>query len=151
SEEEATTYASPDAPPAVVPSVLKQSRTNSVALADNVRARVATVNDSLPEGLKVDILHDTTGSTRTADHSVQEHLILGGIFAALVVLIFLGNWRSTIISAVAIPTSIIGTFAFLSWLDLSLNVHTRLAHALSVDIEIDEAIVVIENIVRFIH
>ncbi|HLT30504.1 MAG TPA: efflux RND transporter permease subunit [Myxococcaceae bacterium] len=151
SEEEATTYASRDGSPAVVLSVLKQSGTNSVALADNVRARVATVNDSLPEGLKVDILHDTTGSTRTAVHSVQEHLILGGIFAALVVLIFLGNWRSTIISAVAIPTSIIGTFAVLSWLDLSLNVMTLLALALAVGIVIDDAIVVLENIFRFIH
>jgi len=152
SEEDATTYASQDGVPAVMLSLRKQSGANSVALVDSVLERLEDVNrDLAPEGLKVEVLRDSTGATRTAVFSVQEHLILGAIFAALVVLLFLGNWRSTIISAVAIPTSIIGTFAVMSWFDLSLNVMTLLALALAVGIVIDDAIVVLENIFRFIE
>lgn len=151
-EEEAVSYASKDGVPAVMLSLRKQSGANSVALVDSVLERLEEVNDGLKaQNLKVEVLRDVTGATRTAVFSVQEHLILGAIFAALVVLLFLGNWRSTIISAVAIPTSIIGTFAVMSAFDLSLNVMTLLALALAVGIVIDDAIVVLENIFRFIE
>ena len=77
--------------------------------------------------------------------------MLGGLFAAAVVLLFLGNLRSTLIAAIAIPVSIIGTFA-LMWVEgFTLNTITLLALALAVGIVIDDAIVVLENIFRFIH
>src|SRR4029079_12470846 len=83
--------------------------------------------------------------------AVKEHLVLGAFLAAAVVLLFLGNARSTLIAAVSIPISIIGTFA-LMWLEnFSLNMLTLLALALAVGIVIDDAIVVLENIVRFIE
>src|SRR5439155_19949364 len=85
---------------------------------------------------------------RTGIHAVTEHLLLGAIFAALVVLLFLGNLRSTIIAAVAIPTSIIGTFGLMYLQGYTLNVITLLALALAVGIVIDDAIVVLENIFK---
>jgi hydrophobe/amphiphile efflux-1 (HAE1) family protein len=150
-EEEAQTYASRDGAPAVALSIRKQSGTNSVAMADAVKERMEQVQKSLPQGYRLEVLRDMTGPTRTAVHAVQEHLILGGIFAALVVLLFLGNWRSTIIAALAIPTSIVGTFALMKYMDFSLNTITLLALALAVGIVIDDAIVVLENIFKHIH
>src|SRR5690606_31145236 len=87
---------------------------------------------------------------RNAVSAVEEHLILGGFFAAIVVLLFLWNGRSTVIAALAIPTSIISTFALVSAMGLTLNTITLLALTLAVGIVIDDAIVVLENIVRFI-
>src|SRR6202042_2066841 len=75
----------------------------------------------------------------------------GAVFAAVIVLIFLGNWRSTIIAALAIPVSIVGTFALMWAMGFTLNIITLLALALAVGIVIDDAIVVLENIVRFIE
>ncbi|MBI5545293.1 MAG: efflux RND transporter permease subunit, partial [Deltaproteobacteria bacterium] len=87
---------------------------------------------------------------RTGTRAVTEHLILGALFAALVVLIFLGNVRSTVIAAVAIPTSIVGTFALMKSMDFTLNTITLLALALAVGIVIDDAIVVLENIFKWV-
>jgi multidrug efflux pump subunit AcrB len=84
-------------------------------------------------------------------NAVKEHLVLGAFFAAVIVLLFLGNWRSTVIAALAIPVSIIGTFALMWAMGFTLNIITLLALALAVGIVIDDAIVVLENIVRFIE
>ncbi|WNG46693.1 efflux RND transporter permease subunit [Archangium minus] len=150
-EVEADTAAVRDGKSAVLLSIRKQSGENTVALVDEVRRRVSELSTSLPPGYSLEVVRDNSETTLTAVHAVQEHLILGGIFAALVVLLFLGSWRSTIISALAIPTSIIGTFAVMSMLDLNLNTISLLALALAVGIVIDDAIVVLENIHRFIH
>ncbi len=150
-EEEPQTAASRDGAAAVLLSIRKQSGTNSVAMVDRVKERMETVSKSLPSGYRLEVLRDMTGTTRTSVHAVQEHLVLGAIFAALVVLLFLGNWRSTIISALAIPTSIIGTFMLMKWMDFSLNTITLLALALAVGIVIDDAIVVLENIFKHIY
>ena len=84
-------------------------------------------------------------------HAIEEHLILGGFFAALIVFLFLWNFRSTIIAALAIPTSIIAAFAVIAALGYSLNQMTMLALTLMVGIVIDDAIVVLENIYRFVE
>jgi hydrophobic/amphiphilic exporter-1 (mainly G- bacteria), HAE1 family len=97
------------------------------------------------------VVRDNTESTRTSVDAVREHLILGAFFAALVVLLFLGSVRSTLIAALAIPTSIIGTFALMYAEGFTLNVITLLALALAVGIVIDDAIVILENIVSFIE
>ena len=83
--------------------------------------------------------------------SLQEHLILGSLLASLVVLLFLGNFRSTVIAAISIPTSIIATFALIRYMGFTLNMLTMLALTLSVGIVIDDAIVVLENIYRFME
>ncbi len=103
-----------------------------------------------PAGYKLNVIRDNTESIRTSVDAVKEHLILGALLAALVVLLFLGNLRSTIIAALAIPISIIGTFVLMWLLGFTLNTITLLALALAVGIVIDDAIVVLENIFRFI-
>lgn len=150
-EETRETVALEDGRPAVVLSLRKQSGANTVAVVDAVRERVGEIQAGLPSGYNLQVVRDNSATIRTSVHAVTEHLILGAFFAALVVLVFLGNLRSTVIAAVAIPISIIGTFA-LMWLQgFTLNTITLLALALAVGIVIDDAIVVLENIFRYVE
>ena len=149
--EEESTAASVDGQPTIVLSIRKQSGQNTVAVVDAVREKLAQVQATLPAGTKVEIVRDNSASIRTSVNAVREHLVLGAALAALVVLIFLGNVRSTFIAALAIPISIIGTFAAMWVAGFTLNIITLLALALSVGIVIDDAIVVLENIVRFVQ
>jgi hydrophobic/amphiphilic exporter-1 (mainly G- bacteria), HAE1 family len=149
-EEEADTAASVNGQPAVVMSLRKQSGQNSVAVVDALRARIKELEPTLPTGYKLRVIRDNTEVTRTSVEAVKEHLALGALLAALVVLLFLGNLRSTIIAALAIPTSIVGTFLAMWLMGFTLNTITLLALALAVGIVIDDAIVVLENIFRFI-
>jgi HAE1 family hydrophobic/amphiphilic exporter-1 len=147
-QEEETTAANIAGKPAVVLSIRKQSGENSVAVVDALRERMKTL--PLPSGYKLEVIRDNTETTRTSVDAVREHLILGSFLASLVVLLFLGNFRTTIIAALAIPTSIIGTFLLMWLMGFTLNTITLLALALAVGIVIDDAIVVLENIFRFI-
>jgi hydrophobe/amphiphile efflux-1 (HAE1) family protein len=149
--EEPKTSASEDGEQSVVLSIRKQSGENTVAVVDAVRARLGEVQKTLPAGSELVVVRDESASIRTSVNAVKEHLVLGAIFAAVIVLLFLGNWRSTIIAALAIPVSIIGTFALMWAMGFTLNIITLLALALAVGIVIDDAIVVLENIVRFIE
>ncbi len=150
--EEAESLALWNGEPAVVLAIRKQSGANTVAVADTVLERVDELAvDLKSSGVDIDIIRDESGSIRTGTDGVKEHLVLGALFAALVVLLFLGSWRSTLIAAVAIPTSVLGTFAVMSWMGYTLNTITLLALALSVGIVIDDAIVVLENIYRFVE
>ena len=149
--EEPKTAASEDGKESVVLSIRKQSGENTVAVVDALRARLGEVEKSLPPGSTLNIVRDESQSIRTSVNAVKEHLLLGALFAAVIVLIFLGNWRSTVIAALAIPVSIIGTFALMWAMGFTLNIITLLALALAVGIVIDDAIVVLENIVRFIE
>jgi hydrophobic/amphiphilic exporter-1 (mainly G- bacteria), HAE1 family len=145
------TVATRDGKPAVVLSIRKQSGANSVAVVDGVRERVAELGSRLPKGYGLEVVRDNTQTIRTSVDAVKEHLILGALFAGAVVLLFLGSVRSTLIAAIAIPVSIIGTFALMAMQGFSLNTITLLALALAVGIVIDDAIVVLENIHRFIE
>ena len=151
SEEDAERAASKDGVPTVVLSVRKQSGTNTVAVIDALKARLAEIAPQLPAGYTTEIVRDQGQFIKAAVDTVQEHLILGGFLAALVVLLFLGNLRATLIAAIAIPTSIISTFALMYAMGFTLNVLTLLALTLAVGIVIDDAIVVLENIFRFIE
>jgi hydrophobic/amphiphilic exporter-1 (mainly G- bacteria), HAE1 family len=149
-QEEAETAASIAGEPAVVLSIRKQSGQNSVAVVDGLRERMKELEPRLPPGYRLQVIRDNTESTRTSVDAVKEHLVLGAILASLVVLLFLGSFRSTIIAALAIPTSIVGTFMCMWLLGFTLNTITLLALALAVGIVIDDAIVVLENIFRYI-
>jgi multidrug efflux pump subunit AcrB len=148
--EDENSWASEDGKQTVVLSLRKQSGENTVAVADAVRERMALVEKAIP-GAELRVVRDNSQSIRTSVNAVREHLVLGAVFAALVVLFFLGNARSTIIAALAIPISIVGTFALMYVAGFTLNIITLLALALAVGIVIDDAIVVLENIVRFIE
>ena len=146
--EEQMTVARNNGVPSVVLSIRKQSGTNTVAVVDAVNEKLVDVKKLLPTGYSVEVVRDTSTVIRTSVHAVKEHLVLGAIFAAIVVLVFLGNSRATLISALAIPTSIIAAFGVMWAEGLTLNVISLVALALAVGIVIDDAIIVVENIFR---
>ncbi len=131
--------------------VLRQSGANTVRVAENVRQQVEYLNAALPAGVHVQVIHDISDFIRASVHSLLEHLILGSILASMIVWIFMRNWRAVTIAAVAIPTSIIATFTLMRAMDFSLNNMTLLALTLAVGIVIDDAIIVLENIFRFME
>jgi HAE1 family hydrophobic/amphiphilic exporter-1 len=148
---EARTIASVNGEPTVLLQIRKQSGTNTVAVVQNIKNRLADLQGILPEGFSVRVVRDQSEFIQASVSSLQEHLILGSLLASLVVLIFLGNFRSTVIAAISIPTSIIATFALVRYMGFTLNMLTMLALTLSVGIVIDDAIVVLENIYRFME
>jgi HAE1 family hydrophobic/amphiphilic exporter-1 len=151
SEAQVSSQAAHNGESVVVLAVRKQSGTNTLAVIDALRERIAEIRPTLPPGYQIEVVRDEGEFIRNAVHAVQEHLIIGGLLASLVVLLFLWNGRSTLIAALAIPTSIIATFALVKAMGLTLNVITLLALTLAVGIVIDDAIVVLENIVRFVE
>jgi HAE1 family hydrophobic/amphiphilic exporter-1 len=148
---EARTQASVNGEPTVLLQIRKQSGTNTVEVARNLKQRLAELQPILPPGYQMRIVRDEAQFIEASIAAVQEHLVLGSILAAVVVLVFLGNLRSTVIAAIAIPTSIVATFALVWYMGFTLNMLTMLALTLSVGIVIDDAIVVLENIYRFIE
>jgi hydrophobic/amphiphilic exporter-1 (mainly G- bacteria), HAE1 family len=151
SAADAETTAAIDDTPVLILSIRKQSGENTVAVAKAVRERVAAIEKNLPSGYRIRVVRDGSTSIQHQVDAVKEHLVLGALFAACVVLLFLGSLRSTVIAAIAIPVSIVGTFALMAAQGFTLNMITLLALALAVGIVIDDAIVVLENIFRFIH
>jgi len=137
--------------PALLLQVRRQSGTNVIDVVDAINARLAVVKKTLPAGYTVDVVRDQSIFILSSFHAVREHLMLGSLLAALVVLLFMGNLRATIISAIAIPTSIISTFAIMDYFGVTLNGPSMLGLTLSVGIVIDDAIVVLENIFRYIE
>ena len=132
----------------VILNVRKQSGTNTVEVVRTVKERLEGIQKRLPQGYAIDIARDQSEFIENAIGAVKEHLVLGAICAALIVLVFLGNARSTIIAAVAIPTSIISTFGIMRAAGFTLNAITLLALTLAVGIVIDDAIVVLEIIYK---
>jgi HAE1 family hydrophobic/amphiphilic exporter-1 len=131
--------------------VRRQSGTNTVRVADQVKQRIAELRRELPAGIELQVIRDTSVFIRASVDSLLEHLILGSILASLVVLLFIRNWRAVIIAALAIPTSIVATFTLMRAMDFTLNNMTLLALTLAVGIVIDDAIIVLENIFRFME
>ncbi|MFN7930573.1 MAG: efflux RND transporter permease subunit [Blastocatellia bacterium] len=149
--EEPRTQARLNGQPAVTLVVQKQSGQNTVAVADAVKQRLIELQPTLPAGLRTQIVGDQSIFIKASLHSIETHLIEGGLLAALVVFLFLWNLRSTFIAAIAIPTSIVATFGLMAAMGYTLNQITMLALTLMVGIVIDDAIVVLENIYRFIE
>src|SRR5919199_1214821 len=149
--EEQRTSATLNGTPAVTLVVSKQSGQNTVAVADAVKERLAEIQALLPPNVKTEIVGDQSIFIKAAVESIERHLIEGGILAAIVVFLFLWNFRSTFIAAIAIPTSIIATFGLMAAMGYTLNQITMLALTLMVGIVIDDAIVVLENIFRFVE
>ncbi|MDX6695067.1 MAG: hydrophobic/amphiphilic exporter-1 (mainly bacteria), family [Blastocatellia bacterium] len=149
--EESRSEARLNGQPAVTVVVAKQSGQNTVAVADEVKAKLAEIVPTLPPGFKAEIVGDQSIFIKASLHAIETHLVEGGILAAIVVFIFLWSVRSTFIAAIAIPTSIIATFGLMAAMGFTLNNITMLALTLMVGIVIDDAIVVLENIFRFIE
>ena len=137
--------------PAVTLVIAKQSGQNTVAVATGIKERLAEIQSTLPPNYSMRIVGDNSIFIEASLHSIEEHLILGSIFAAIVVFLFLWSFRSTFIAALAIPTSIISTFGLMYAMGYTLNMITMLSLTLMVGIVIDDAIVVLENIYRFVE
>jgi HAE1 family hydrophobic/amphiphilic exporter-1 len=137
--------------PAVTLVVAKQSGENTVATADEVKQRLQEIAATLPKDIRTQVISDQSVFIKAAVDSIKRHLVEGSIFAAVIIFIFLANIRTTLIAAVAIPTSIISTFALMAAMGFTLNQITMLALTLMVGIVIDDAIIVLENIYRFIE
>ncbi len=137
--------------PAVTLIVSKQSGQNTVAVAREIKARLKEIETTLPKGFQMRVIGDNSIFIENSLHAIEEHLIVGSILAAIVVFLFLWSFRSTFIAALAIPTSIISTFALVYAMGYTLNSITMLSLTLMVGIVIDDAIVVLENIYRFVE
>ncbi len=149
--EEIRTQALLNGQPAVTLIVSKQSGQNTVAVAKEIKSRIADIQTTLPNNYKVEVIGDNSIFIENSLHSIEEHLIVGGLLAAVVVFLFLWNIRTTFIAALAIPTSIISTFALMYAMGYTLNSITMLSLTLMVGIVIDDAIVVLENIYRYVE
>jgi hydrophobe/amphiphile efflux-1 (HAE1) family protein len=149
--KEARTTARLDDNPTVVLEIRRQSGANSVEVIKAVKESLQQVRAQLPADVKMEIIRDQSRYIYEALHEINTHLILGSLLACLVVLAFMRNWRSTLIAGVAIPASVIATFGVMRALNFTLNSVTMLALVLMVGIVIDDAIVVLENIFRFIE
>jgi HAE1 family hydrophobic/amphiphilic exporter-1 len=137
--------------PTVTLDIRRQSGANTVEVINGLKQALPRVTSQLPEDVKLEIIRDQSRYIEAALHEIETHLILGSILASLVVLVFMRSWRSTLIAAVAIPCSVISTFGMMRALDFTLNSVTMLALVLMVGVVIDDAIVILENIFRFIE
>jgi hydrophobic/amphiphilic exporter-1 (mainly G- bacteria), HAE1 family len=149
--KEQRTFARINGVPTVVLDVRRQSGANTVEVIEAAKANLELIRPQLPPGITMEVVRDQSEHIYASLHEINIHLVLGSILACLVVFAFMRDWRATAIAAVAIPTSVISTFGLMAALDFTLNTVTMLALVLMVGIVIDDAIVVLENIFRFIE
>jgi HAE1 family hydrophobic/amphiphilic exporter-1 len=140
-----------DTTPTVVLEIQKISGSNTVAVADSVRATVEQLGEIIPSNVRLSIVEDDSESIREALHDVQLNIVIGAILTIMIVYLFLNSWRSTIITGLTLPISIISSF-FVMWVcGFTMNTMTLLALSLAIGLLIDDAIVVRENIVRHVE
>jgi HAE1 family hydrophobic/amphiphilic exporter-1 len=137
--------------PAVALEIRRQTDANTVEVIEAVKAAIPRVATQLPGDVRLEVIEDQSRYIYEALHEIRAHLILGSLLASLVVFAFMKSWRSTLIAAVAIPASVISTFGMMWAMDFTLNSVTMLALVLMVGVVIDDAIVVLENIFRFVE
>ncbi|MBI5827534.1 MAG: efflux RND transporter permease subunit [Deltaproteobacteria bacterium] len=146
--EEPRTLSRLDGDNAVSLLVRKQSGTNTVEVADGVKAKLGEIGATLPPDIRIQVVTDQSKFIKKSISQVEEHLVLGAILASLIILLFIRDLRAAVIAALAIPTSIIGTFTLLRFMGFTLNNMTLLALSVCTGIVIDDAIIVLENIFR---
>ena len=134
--------------PAIGLGIIKKSGANTVEVADDVYEIIEEIRASAPPGISISVPKDNSVYTRDSLKEVQGHLYGGGLIAVIIVLLFLGSFRTTLIAAISIPTSIITTYIFINAFGFTLNNITMLGFTLMVGMLIDDAIVVLENIYR---
>ncbi len=145
-EEETAAYIGKT--PTILLSASKQAGGNTTQIADDLRKAIDKLIPQLPPSLKIEIVTDNSTYIKGSIDAVKLDLVLGAVLATLIVFVFLRDFWITVISAVALPTSVIATFAFLQAMGFTLNMMTTLGLSLAIGILIDDAIIVIENIHR---
>lgn len=133
---------------AVTLEITKQSGTNTLAVVQGVKDKLEKIKPTLPADISLSLMMDQSGNIKASVHSVLEHLVLGGILAGIMVFFFMGSLRSTFISFLAMPISIIGSFIFMNMAGFTIDTMTLLGLLVAVGIVIDDAIVMLENIFR---
>ena len=134
--------------PAVAVVIFQAPGSNAIEISDNVRAKMAELERFFPEGLKWDVVYDPTVFVRDSIKAVITTLLEAVLLVVLVVILFLQTWRASIIPLLAVPVSIIGTYAVLLALGFSINTLTLFGMVLAIGIVVDDAIVVVENVER---
>src|SRR3984893_4447319 len=140
-----------DGKPAVLLDVQRASGENTIKVTEAVKQKIKVLQQTLPKGVTLTLIRDDSRFIYASVASLEEHLLWGSLLAALVVMFFIRNLRAVLISAMAIPASIIATFTLMRVMDFTLNNMTLLGLTLAVGIVIDDAIVVLENIFRYIE
>ncbi|WP_166426103.1 multidrug efflux RND transporter permease subunit [Paraglaciecola sp. 20A4] len=128
--------------------VFQASGSNAIQISDDVRSKMAELSKTFPEGLSYDIVYDPTVFVRGSIEAVMKTLLEAILLVVLVVVLFLQTWRASIIPLVAVPVSLVGTFAFMHLLGFSLNALSLFGLVLAIGIVVDDAIVVVENVER---
>jgi len=131
--------------------IFRQSQANLLDLANGVKAKIPDIAADLPEGVSIDIGFDSSVFVDRSVREVYKTLWEAAVLVVLMIFLFLRDWRATFIPLLAIPVSVVGSFAVMSWLGFSLNVLTLLALVLAVGLVVDDAIVMLENIYRRIE
>jgi multidrug efflux pump len=149
--EDYRTIARAGGKPCVFLGVVKQAKANTVSVAKGVRAEIDAIHSTLPQGCDLWVAYDASVYVEQAISQVWDTLGLAFLLVVFIIFVFLRNFRSTIIPSVAIPVSIIGTFAVLYLFGYSVNILTMLALVLSIGVVVDDAIVVLEAIYRHVE
>lgn len=131
--------------------IRKQSGSNTIEVVDKINERLEEIQSSIPADIKLSLVRDQSRFIRKSIAEVEHHLILGAIFVSLVILFFMRNFRAAIVASIAIPVSIIGTFLLMKTMGFTLNNMTLLALSMCTGIVIDDAIIVLENIFRYVE
>ncbi len=149
--EEQRSLALVDGEPAVALDITKQTKANTVQVVDLVRKAVEELKKEMPDGTEIQIVRDNSVFIRDAVDDVKSTLVLGGVLTVLIVFCFLNSWRSTVITGLTLPISVIASFIVMYFLNMTLNMLTLMALSLAIGLLIDDAIVVRENIVRHLE
>jgi multidrug efflux pump len=131
--------------------VLKQTQSNLLAVADEIKALLPEIRRNLPAEVNLEVAYDTSTFVARSVIEVYHTLFIAGVLVVLTIFVFLRDWRATMIPLIAIPVSIIGAFAVMNWMNFSINLLTLLALVLAVGLVVDDAIVMLENIYRRIE
>ena len=137
--------------PAVAIDISKQTKANTVSVVDEVKKAVEGLQRDMPKGTEIQIVRDTSGFIRESVGDVRNSLVIGGLLTVIIVFLFLNSWRSTVITGLTLPISVISSFIVMYFLGMTLNTLTLMALSLAIGLLIDDAIVVRENIVRHLE
>ena len=137
--------------PAVAIDVYKQSKANTVGVVEAVSKEVAKLRGELPPSVEIQVVRDGSIMIKESVHDVTTTLVVGGVLTVLIVFLFLNSWRSTVITGLTLPISVISSFIAMHFLGMTLNIMTLMALSLAIGLLIDDAIVVRENIVRHLE
>jgi len=137
--------------PAVAVDIMKQSKANTVRVVDTVKETIAELQRELPEGVEIELVRDSSTMIRESVHDVRTTILIGGLLTVLIVFCFLNSWRSTVITGLTLPISVISSFIVMNFAGMTINTMTLMALSLAIGLLIDDAIVVRENIVRHLE